>query len=394
MLGTAWPAMRRGFAESVGGLGWVLLVTTAGAVAIATVVGSLIRRLGVPALLAVAGGVAALGATAYAVAPGLWLLLTVAPLMGAAPGLMDGGLNTAIGITGRGRLLNLLHGSYGIGTTIGPLLVTVMIVAGSWRAAYLVLVATDLVAAAAWWAYRRRPPSEARSTSKTPSSQAGDTTPSGEADGAGEAEAMDRPDPTGGWSSRRLAVALMLGMVVFFVYTGLEVGAAQWETSFTRGHLGLSASAAGVAAFGFWAALTAARIGLALLARPPAALTVIRWGVIGSLVATGVIWWQPNPAVSVIGFVALGAALAGVFPALVSVTPNRFGTRRAQHAIAWQVGAAAAGGSGISALIGLLISVTSLAVLGPTLLSVAILLVVTSATLGRLAPARGDLSRG
>ena len=60
-------------------------------------------------------------------------------------------------------------------------------------------------------------------------------------------------------------------MSVFFVYTGLEVGAGQWEASFCRGELHLSAGATGLAAFGYWGALTAVRIGLALLPRPSAA---------------------------------------------------------------------------------------------------------------------------
>ena len=60
---------------------------------------------------------------------------------------------------------------------------------------------------------------------------------------------------------------LGLGLIVFFVYTGLEVSAGQWETSYLRGHLNMSASSAGLAAFGYWGALTAVRIGLALPAR-------------------------------------------------------------------------------------------------------------------------------
>ena len=41
-------------------------------------------------------------------------------------------------------------------------------------------------------------------------------------------------------------------MGVFFVYTGLEVGAGQWEASFCRGPLHLSPGATGLAAFGYW----------------------------------------------------------------------------------------------------------------------------------------------
>jgi fucose permease len=186
----------------------------------------------------------------------------------------------------------------------------------------------------------------------------------------------------------RAGAVLTLGLVVFFVYTGLEVSAGQWETSYVRGHLGLSASAAGLASFGYWGALTAVRIGLALPAKAPSAHTVIRYGLLLSIVACGLIWWQPATVVVVLAFALLGASLAGVFPALIAVTPQRIGQERAQHAIAWQVGAAAAGGSGISALIGLLIDTTSLTVLGPALVVLALILFLANWALTALAPIR------
>ena len=55
MLGTAWPSMRATFGAPVSALGLILLIATAGSVLVTAFVGALIRRLGVPALLAVAG---------------------------------------------------------------------------------------------------------------------------------------------------------------------------------------------------------------------------------------------------------------------------------------------------------------------------------------------------
>ena len=374
MLGTAWPAMRHSFGAPVGDLGLILLVNTIGSVAVAAAVGRLIRRLGAAAVLAIAGSCAALAAVGYAAAPGLWLILSIGPLVGVAAGMMDGGLNTVVALTGRPRLLNLLHGFYGVGTAIGPLVVTVAILAGSWRPAYLVLAALDVVAACCWIIYRRSVP--------VPTSMAA-------AGGGGQTDEPDETDqPTHGWSRRRVVAVLTLGLVVFFVYTGLEVSAGQWETSYVRGHLGLSASAAGLASFGYWGALTAVRIGLALPAKPISAHTIIRYGLLLSIVACGVIWWQPGPVVVVLAFALLGASLAGVFPALIAVTPQRIGVERAQHAIAWQVGAAAAGGSGISALIGLLIDSTSLAVLGPAIVVLSLILFFANWALTALAPIR------
>jgi fucose permease len=368
MLGTAWPAMRHSFGVPVGDLGLILLVNTIGSVVVAAFVGRLIQRLGVSVLLAVAGSCAALGGIGYVAAPGLWLILAIGPLLVAAAGMMDGGLNTAIALTGRRRLLNLLHGFYGIGTAVGPLVVTAAILAGSWRPAYLLLVALDLTAAALWALHHRRIPATGAVRPRA-------------GDGAGQGT-----DPAATWSRRRVVSVLTLGLIVFFLYTGLEVSAGQWETSYLRGHLDLSASSAGLAAFGYWGALTAVRIGLALPARPVSLRRVIGWGMAASVAAAALIWWQPSTAAVIAGFVILGAALAGVFPALIATTPQRIGDQRARHAIAWQVGAAAAGGSAISALIGLLIDTTSLAIVGPAILTLALLLVLANSALARLAP--------
>jgi fucose permease len=368
MLGTAWPSMRVTFGVPVGDLGLILLLATTGSVLVTVFVGRLIQRLGVPALLAVAGSCAALGFAGFALAPGFGLVLGAAVLAGASAGMIDGGLNTAIAQSGRQRLLNLLHGCYGIGTAIGPLAVTAAILTGSWRPAYLALVVIDLVIACLWLRIQRR-----------------DTRDSLASAPAREAQPAE-PQSASQWSRRRYGSVVAVGMSVFFLYTGLEVGAGQWEASFCRGHLNLSAAATGLATFGYWGALTAVRICLALVPRPVPPRAVVQYGSALAVVAAAAIWWQPSPAVTVLAFAVLGGALAGVFPALVTLTPVRIGERRAQHVIAWQVGAAAAGGAGLSALIGLLIGTASLAVLGPSLTILAILVVLAELLLARLAP--------
>jgi fucose permease len=371
VLGTAWPSMRATFGAPVGDLGLILLISTIGSVLVTAVVGPLIRRLGVPALLALAGVLAAIGYAGFAAAPGLWLVLSVAVLLGVSAGMMDAGLNTAVALTGRQRLLNLLHGAYGVGTAIGPLVVTAAILTGSWRPAYLVQVVLDLAMAALWLRQRRRDRALA-ATAPPPEPVA----PS--------------PQPADGWSRRRYTGVVVAGMSVFFVYTGLEVGAGQWEASFCRGYLHLSAGVTGLAAFGYWGALTAVRIGLAL--RPVRPQAVVRWGSGIGVLACAVIWWQPGAAVTVAAFAILGGALAGVFPALISLTPVRLGAQRARNVISWQVGAAAAGGAGVSAIIGLLIGAAGLAVLGPAITILALILVAAELTLDRLAaiPAQAE----
>jgi fucose permease len=368
MLGTAWPAMRASLHAPVGYLGLILLAATAGSVLITAFIGRILRRTGVPNLLAVGLTCAAVAAAGFALALAIGLVIGIAVLFGLSAGTLDGGLNTAVGLSGRGRLLNLLHGFYGIGTAIGPLVVTIAIVAGSWQPAYVFLVVVDAVLAAAWALHHRAASQHAEAPGPAPAGPAGD------------AALAVQPAVLRG--------AVVTGIAVFFVYTGLEVAAGQWETSFGRGHLHMSAAQAGLATFGYWAALTAVRIGLALPRRPPRSQAVVRWGSGIGLLATVLIWWQPGVIATVIGFVVLGGALAGIFPALIALTPARLGHDRAQHVIAWQVGAAAAGAAGISALVGLAIGAIGLAVLGPALVILAVILIGTEVVLSRLAPVR------
>src|ERR1700689_3253870 len=75
MLGTAWPAMRHSFGAPVGVLGLILLINTIGSVAVAAIVGRLIRRLGAAAVLAVAGSCAALAALGLPPGPGRGVIL-------------------------------------------------------------------------------------------------------------------------------------------------------------------------------------------------------------------------------------------------------------------------------------------------------------------------------
>ncbi len=383
MLGTAWPSMRRSFGAPVGDLGLVLLVSTAGSVLVTTFVGSLIRRSGVAAVLATGLGCAAVAAAGFALAPVLGMILGVTVLFGLAAGMIDGGLNTAVGLSGRRRLLNLLHGAYGVGTAVGPLVVTAAVLTGSWRPAYLALFAVDL-GMGVLWARQWHGATAAAVPHRRPA--AGAAPPARTAPPAGAAPPA-RTAPLAGAQVRgyrRRGVAA--GIAVFFVYTGLEVSAGQWETTFNRLHLHLSVGDAGLAAFGYWAMLTAVRLGLGLVRRPIGSHTVVRWGSVLAVLATALIWAQPTAVITVLGFVLLGGFLAGVFPALIDLTPGRVGDRQAQHVIAWQVGAAAAGGAGISAMLGLLIGAAGLGVLGPSITVLALALLGAELVLDRLAP--------
>jgi fucose permease len=277
-----------------------------------------------------------------------------------------------VALAGRARLLNLLHGSYGVGTALAPLVVTAAVLAGQWRAAYWFLAAAEAVLLLAWCFAPSLPLKPGTGRAAGPKAL-----PSHGPHGG-------RGAPAGRRERARFAAFCALGLAVFMVYVGLEVGAGQWGPSFERGLLHLGATATGLFTFGYWGALTLGRFALAAPRRPlppsGVALCVV------ALVGSAVVWWRPSAVAALGGLVLVGGACAGVFPALVALTPARVGEDLARHVIGWQVGAAGIGGSAISAAFGAAFEHFGLRYFGPALVVVGALLVAGALALER-APA-------
>ena len=361
MWGTAWPTMRQTFHQPLGSLGLILVFATCGNIMTSLWTGKGLRRFGVGPLLVGAGLIGAAGATILATASVWAMVLVGAFFIGATAGLLDTGLNIVVALSGRMRLMNMLHGAYGIGSALGPLVVTVAILWTSWRPAYVLLIGLELFLAYGWWRTHARA-----------STAPGD-------DAEVDADVDDGP-------TRHVGLLIGLGVAMFFFNVGLEVSAGQWAASFFRGPLGLTAAAAGPAVFVYWGALTLSRFGLAIPKQTPRPELLVRIGCGGALLASAVIWWAPSAPVVIVGFAVMGASIAPVFPALVTLTPRRIGISRTHRAIGWQVAAANVGGASVSALIGVILQHEGLRTLGACLFVIAILTIVCNVGLELFSP--------
>lgn len=380
MLGVAWPALRHGFGQPLAGLGELLIASLAGYLSVTTVSGWALRRFGIAAVLlgSAAGGCA--GAALFAVTRWWSVLVAAAVILGAAGGALDAAINTVIALAGRERLMNLLHAAYGVGAALGPLVVTAAVAAASWRAAYGVLFVLELVLAGVWIAVRA-------AFTRTFSALPQPPPPAPPAGGL-----RGRPSTRPAWQAggRRLRVLILLGLAVFFCYTGLEVTVASWSASVLRGPGGLSAAAAGVAVFGYWASLTAGRMGAAWLGSRLSPVNAARSGLAGAIAGSAVVWVNVTPAVTVAGLVIIGLGLGPIFPALVNLTPGRVGAGTAVSVIGWQMAAASAGGTGLSALTGVVLQLAGLRSFGPVLVVLAVLLGCLNVSLERAARAGSE----
>lgn len=370
MLGVAWPALRHSFGQPLASLGELLAASLAGYLSVSSVTGWGLRRFGIAAVLLGSAVAGCAGAGLFAVTRWWSVLVGASVMLGAAGGALDAAINTVIALAGRARLMNLLHAAYGVGAALGPLAVTAAVAAASWRAAYGFLFALEAALLVTWTGVRaaftqafsqlpRRPPPARGSRQRSP-------------ERAATTRSSERTATPGG--ARRFRLLLILGLAVFFCYSGLEVAAASWSASFLQGPGELPATAAGVAVFGYWISLTAGRMGAAWLGPRLSAVNAARAGVVGGLAGSAVVWANVAPAVTVAGLVIIGLGLGPVFPALITLTPGRVGEGTAVSAIGWQIAAAGVGGTSLSAITGVALQLAGLKLLGPALVVLAVLL--------------------
>jgi fucose permease len=357
VIGVAWPSIARTFSLPPSRLSVLLFASGLGYLLTAIPSGRLLNRFGAPLTMAVASIAAGAACAVYAASPVFALLPAASLLLGAASGSVDAGLNTVVASGHSARVLNFIHGAYGVGTVIGPILVTTAIAAsGSWRLPYLVLIAAEIACSASWWAVR----------------QAIDDSQPEQAVIRRDSAAGRREGVLSGDFPERLLV--MAAVALPFIYVGAELSAGQWAASYLRDHLHVSAASAGLAVAGYWAAYAIVRLLMAAPTRPPSARVLIPVGCAVGLAGAFVIWLVPTQVGTVLGLIIVGAGLAPVFPALIGLTPARLGQAQARHVIGWQMAAAGAGGLAIAALTGVLLGQFGFSAFGPVL--VALLIVV------------------
>lgn len=330
LLGVAWPTMRGSFGLPIDALGTLLLATTSGHITASFSNGRIIRSRGV-AFTLIASGIMMGGAMlVQIIAPSWYLLLALGFIFGLGMGSLDSGLNNYAADNFRPRLLNWLHASFGVGTTLGAFLMTVILNANyGWRTGFGVIASFNLLVLILF--VFTKPNWQLKSEDKT--------SEEGKVVQARSKETLRLP-------------MVWLGIAIFFIYTGLEIGAGHWLTTLLIESRGFAAESAGLWATMYWGSLTIGRI---LLGFVEANLTrLVRMAMVGMIAGSFLLALNLSTAVSLAGIIVLGFSLAPVFPALIALTPGRVGLKHAPNAIGFQVGAAGIGAAILPATSGYL----------------------------------------
>ena len=366
LLGVSWPSIRGDVGLELDALGLLVAFQTAGYLVSSFLTGRILQVLPIGSLLALSTAAAATALMGFAATTSWPLLLACGLLAGTAGGAIDAGLNAYGASHFSNRVLNWLHAFFGLGTTLGPLVVTAVLTSGNaWGWSYVVVGSAQLLLALTFYLTRDRwrevaepgvgsePPVRAARTRDT----------------------LRRP-------------VVWLGMLTFFVYAGVELVTAHWSYSLLTLHRGVPAGTAGLLVGLYWGSLMGGRAIFGFVADRVPLLRTLRVCILGSIIGALLFWLEPTRLLSFGGLMLIGFSLAPIFASLVSLTPGRVGREHAESVIGFQIAAASLGGAALVGLVGVVGGAVGLEAIGAAIVALAGLLLVLYEAFVRLGSPR------
>ena len=352
MLGSAWPAMNVSLNAPLWGAGLVQML-----ISFCTIISSLnsaklIRRFGTGKLTAISVATTALALLGFSLAKNYAFLLLMAVPLGLGAGAVDAGLNNYVALHCEAKHMSWLHCFWGIGTIIGPMILSAVLrVGGSWATGYRAVgliqcaVSALLFATLGMWKHGNIQQEEHG------------------------AKALSV------WEVLSLPGA-KAGMVTFLCYCAVESTLGLWGATYISQERGVDEATA--ASFGamFYIGITVGRAISGFMAMKLLPKQMVRVG--QALLALGCIFMMipAGSTLSGIGLVVCGLGCAPIYPNIIQDTPVNYGTENSQAAIGVQMAFAYVGSTFLPSIFGALAGVDGYDLLPYFAISICVLMTV------------------
>ena len=329
MLGAAWPMMYADLNVPISYAGFISMTVCGGTVVSSIMYSRLARRIPTGIVTAVSVAMTALALMGFSFASSFPMIIALAVILGLGAGAVDAGLNNYVAIHFKARAMSFLHASWGIGTTVGPFLLSYLISIGlGWQEGYRILstvqfiICIMLFASLPLW-------------KKVENAEKGDTT---------------APVP----EYRRFCKgAVIPAILAFFAYCSMENTAMIWSATFlveARGFSeGLAAVSAGVL---FWG-MTAGRLFSGFISDRLGDRKMLAIGETASLIAILLIAFIPGK-LSVAALFLLGFGFGPIYPSMIHQTPEYFGVERSSEIMGLEMASAYVGSMFMPPVFGLI----------------------------------------
>lgn len=331
LLGAAWPMIYPQFGVSVSSMGIISMIISAGTICSSLNSSRLTRALGAGRVTVLSTALTAIALLGFGLSRSLWQLCLWAVPYGLGAGSVDAALNNYVALHYASRHMSWLHCMWGVGTIIGPSLISLALTGGfGWGGGYLLtalvqglIVAVLLLSLPLWGR---------RSTQEEP---------------AAETAALSLREVLAIPGAKEV-------MLCFFGYCALESTAGLWAASYLTLARGVPAqTAAGCAAL-FYLGITAGRAASGWIAPRLGDDGMIRLGLGGIGLGLAALILPGPQVLALAGLVVIGLGCAPIYPSIIHSTPAHFGAARSQAVIGVQMASAYVGSMAMPPLFGLM----------------------------------------
>ena len=331
LLGAAWPSMYQQMGADLSWAGIVSMIIAASTIVSSLASARLNLALGTGKVTAYSVLLTAVALLGFSVCGQFWQLCLWAIPYGLGAGSVDAALNNYVSLHYESRHMSWLHCMWGVGASIGPIIMGRALAGGTWEGGYrtvsvlqFVLTVVLLGSLKLW----KRPEQTLNGEDFTPE---------------------QRP-------IRELLRLPGVRQVVtcFFCYCALEATAGMWAASYCTVARGIDAETAASWASLFYLGITVGRGACGFLTMKISDQNMIRLG--QAIIALGLvlILLPAGNTVLFVGLITVGLGCAPVYPCIIHETPVNFGRELSMSMTGLQMACAYVGSCLMPPLFGLL----------------------------------------
>ena len=296
LLGAGWPSMYPELNVPLSYAAIISVIISAGTIISSLMSHRLTNRFGTAKVTAFSVAATALALVGFSLADSFWLLCLISSPYGLGAGSVDASLNNYVAVHFESRHMSWLHCFWGVGATIGPSIMGIMLTNGfGWRpgfgtvGALQILLTVFLFASLPLWAK------------------------SGSSDSS---------------TGKNLSLKEILSikgvkevLICFFSYCALEQTAMLWGASYLSLVKGLSAEAAASFAGAFFIGLTGGRAVCGFITMKLSDRQMIRMG--SAIIGLGCITMllPLGTFAALAGLMLIGLGCAPIYPCIIHSTP-------------------------------------------------------------------------
>ena len=364
LLGSAWPSMVGPLGAPLWGAGLVQMTISSGTIVSSLNSAKLIRRFGTGKLTALSVATTALALLGFSITRHYWMLLVFAIPLGLGAGAVDAALNNYVALHCAPRHMSWLHCFWGVGTTVGPMVLSALLTAGfGWASGFRTVGALQCVLSAVLFATL----------------------------GLWKREGTQQEEK----QARDLTLFQVLalpgakqGMITFLCYCAIESTLGLWAATYMVVVRGIDAAQAASFAALFYFGITAGRAVSGFMTLRFTPKQMVRIGQTILLLGTCMVF-LPIKGAMLAGLVLCGVGCAPIYPNIIQDTPVNYGAENSQAAIGVQMASAYVGSTVMPSVFGWLGGLFGYALLPGYVLALAALMIAMFTVQKRIVARQG-----